>query len=404
MAKVDQGDVIDAWCMACDDGSCNFTPRIMPRRAVGDNDVLIDMKYCGVCHSDLHTAAGHMDKIQKTKYACCPGHELAGIVSAVGAKVTKFKVGEQVGVGCLVDSCQNCTACKNGEEQKCKRSVGTYNAPDKNGRAFSPTGYTLGGYTNSFVVDENFAIRIPDSYPLEYAGPVMCAGITMYDPMQKFGVKKGTRVGIVGLGGLGQMGCRLAKALGAEVSIITRSISKKEFAEELGADHFIVSTDSKNMAESNASLDLIINTVPAYHDYTVYHPLLAKGGQQTILGLHSGFGGTLVANKVTFGKCRSKPSMIGGIKATQEVMDLCAKNDIKLKIETVPVEQLNSIYEKLDSNNDEGIRYVLDISTLNEQAVKKCTAPAPKLNPNFEQMSIGQILKEAAWLVFTCRF
>lgn len=405
--KADGNGNIQALCMACDSAECNFTPRVMERRPVGDYDILLDIKYCGVCHSDLHTAANHLKGIQQTKYACCPGHELAGIVSQVGAKVSKVVVGQQVGVGCLVDSCQSCKACLSGQEQKCSRSVGTYNSPDKNGRAYSPVGYTLGGYTDKFVVDENFAVIIPDGYPLEYAGPVMCAGITMYEPMQKHNIKAGSRVGIVGLGGLGQMGVRLAKALGAEVSVISRSAAKEGFAKECGATSFIVSSDPKAVKAHAGTLDLIINTIPSYHDYTAYHSLLKKkGGKQVLLGLHAGFAGALVANAVTMGKSRVTSSMIGGIKATQEVMDLCSKHDIKVNIKVVPVEELNSIYELLDGNNDEGIRYVLDIAgTLNADAEARCTAPPPKLTLNPQgQISVPAAIKEALWLLFTCKW
>lgn len=207
---------IDVLCMACDDASCDFKPRRLQRRPVGPNDILIDVHFCGVCHSDLHFAAGHTAKIfTAPQYPCVPGHEMAGVVAYVGEAVTRFRVGDHAGVGCMVDSCGECDKCLQGEEQACKSQVQTYGMLDKSGRAATvPTGrQTMGGYTNRMVVHERFAICIPTSYPLEKAGPVLCAGITSYEPLKKHGATTGTRVGIVGLGGLGVMGIKLAKAL-----------------------------------------------------------------------------------------------------------------------------------------------------------------------------------------------
>jgi len=200
------GSEIETLCMACADPTCDFKPQAFRRRAVGPNDILIDMKYCGVCHSDLHFAAGHVPKFaMPASYPCVPGHELAGVCVAVGSSVTKVQVGQKIGVGCMVDSCQSCGSCKKGEEHMCmKQSVGTYGF--KGERSKTPCGYTLGGYTQKMVVDENFAVIIPESYPLEAAGPVMCAGVTMYDPLVKLGAGPGSKVGVCGLGGLGVMG------------------------------------------------------------------------------------------------------------------------------------------------------------------------------------------------------
>jgi D-arabinose 1-dehydrogenase-like Zn-dependent alcohol dehydrogenase len=395
---------IETYVMACSDPSCNFKPMKLQRRPVGDYDVLIDMKYCGVCHSDLHTAANHLKGISPSKYPCVPGHELAGICTAVGPKVTKVKVGQKIGVGCMVDSCKKCSACKRGEEQMCSKQVGTYNGKDNgSGRAASPLGYTIGGYTEKMVVDEDFAIIIPDKYPLEYAGPVMCAGITMYDPMQRQGVKAGSCVGIVGLGGLGQMGIKIAKALGCEVTVISRSAKKEEFAKKCGADKFVVSTSEDDMQKAKRSLDLILNTIPVYHKYVEYNRLLKKkGGRQVLLGLHAGIAGAMITNMVTFNHSRVLHSGIGGIQATQDVINLCAEHSIYPDIKVVPVDELNSIYEKLDGNNDEGIRYVLDIAnTLNENTELKYNAEAPKLGAFSGGISPFAAVREAAWLLFT---
>jgi uncharacterized zinc-type alcohol dehydrogenase-like protein len=263
------GAGIDTLCMACVDTSCDFKPVALRRRAVGPRDILIDMKYCGVCHSDLHFAAGHVNVgPMQARYPCVPGHELAGVVIAVGEACTKVKVGMKVGVGCMVDSCQDCSSCRAGEEQKCMRQVATYGGQDNgSGRAESPCGYTLGGYTNKMVVDERFAIIVPDGFPLEAAGPVMCAGITMYDPLVKLGAGAGTRVGIAGLGGLGAMGIKLAKAMGCSVTAISRSSAKHALATSCGADAFIASGTPAQMAAAAGSLDIILNTIPVYLPY-----------------------------------------------------------------------------------------------------------------------------------------
>jgi len=393
--------------MACHDPACDFKPLKMQRRPVGDFDVLLDMKYCGVCHSDLHIAANHLKGVSPTEYPCVPGHELAGVCIQVGSKVSKVKVGDHVGVGCMLDSCKNCSNCKKGEEQKCSKQVGTYNGKDYHGRATShpPGRSTLGGYTSKFVVHEDFAILIPKDYPLEAAGPVMCAGITMYDPMRCYGVKEGHNVGIIGLGGLGQMGIRVAKALGAKVTAISRSSGKEAFAKECGADDFIVSSSAEDMKKHEGALDLILNTIPVYHDYCQYNMLSKKkGGKHVLLGLHAGLAGAMLANSMTFGGSRLMHSGIGGIPATQEVMDLCAKHKIMLKTEIVPCKDINKVYEALDSNNDGGVRYVLDIEkTLNEKTEEECTLPPPNLHAPDSSglLSPGGALKEAMWILFT---
>lgn len=308
---------IETLCMACEDADCNFRPMNLLRRPLGDNDVLIEMKYCGVCHTDLHFAANHMKGVLKTTYPCVPGHELAGICTAVGKSVTRVSVGDHVGVGCMVDSCLECKACKRGEEQMCVKQVATYQGKDFSGRAatYPAGGKTLGGYTTRHVVDERFAIIIPKSFPLEAAGPVMCAGVTMFDPLMRQGAKAGTRVGIVGLGGLGMLGIKLAKALGCVVTAISRTEGKLDIARKAGATEFVVSTDARQMAGARRSLDLILNTIPTQHDYEPYSRLLASGGKQVLLGISPAFAAALVVGLATGGRSKVIASGIGMLGA-----------------------------------------------------------------------------------------
>jgi D-arabinose 1-dehydrogenase-like Zn-dependent alcohol dehydrogenase len=258
---------------------------------------------------------------------------------------------------------------------------------------------TFGGYTDKMVVHWRFAIKIPESYPLPAAGPVMCSGVTMYDPMKKHGVKMGSRVGIVGLGGLGLMGVKLARALGAEVTAISQSKGKEALARSSGAQSFIVASSPADMEAAKGSLDLILNTVPAYHDYGMYAPLLRPGGKQVLLGAHAGLmGAMLTSNCKCFG-CLGEPttvhSVIGGIKNTQEVIDLCAKADIVPEFKVVPVTEISRVYEELDRANQTGLRYVLDIAnTLNAETAEKCTASPPQLAPSQAGTSKRTILYE----------
>lgn len=393
-------DPIEILCMACDDKTCDFRPKKMYRRAPRDEDVVIEMKYCGVCHTDLHTAMGHLSLLGKTSFPCVPGHELAGVCIAVGSKVTKFKVGDKVGVGCMVDSCMECAACKRGEEQMCSKQVATYNdPPGKGGRSESfPAGTrTLGGYSTKMVVHESFAILIPVDFPLEYCGPVMCAGVTLYDPLVRYGAKPGSKVAVVGLGGLGIMGIKLAKAMGCIVTAVSSSKNKEQLAKDIGAHAFINSEGGKSVPiHQKRQFDLVLNTVPSEHDYTVYSALLNSAGKQIILGLNSALVGGFIVNAVTCGTSRIKGSGIGSIKATQDVINFCAKHDIKPEIDVVPVTQLNKVYEALESSNVTGKRYVLDIATLNEELLSQYATgpvpPAPALKSTDIGLSGGGIL------------
>ena len=383
----------EALAMGCRDCDCSFEAMKIKRRAVADYDVAFDLKFCGVCHSDLHFAANHLKNVMPTSYPCVPGHELAGVVTAVGEKVTKLKVGDHVGVGCMVDSCLECKACKSGEEQKCSKQVGTYNGKDWSGRAAGDDDkVTKGGYSSKMVVHERFAISIPKTYPLEAAGPVLCSGITLYDPLKKFPVKKGTKVGIVGLGGLGCIGLKIAKSMGATVTAISRSDNKRELALKCGADDYLVSTDSKAMAKRAKSLDLVVNTIPSYHDSTLYTKLVT--GKHVMLGLSSAGIAAMLATTITFGKSKVTFSGIGGIQNTQEVIDLCAKENILPETEVRPVSDLNRIYELIDQTNDAGKRYVLDIANMLTDSDTTDTGPPTKLSKHPESdISTLSILK-----------
>eukprot|EP00933_Yihiella_yeosuensis_P066190 TRINITY_DN7032_c0_g1_i2.p1 TRINITY_DN7032_c0_g1~~TRINITY_DN7032_c0_g1_i2.p1 ORF type:complete len:403 (-),score=73.44 TRINITY_DN7032_c0_g1_i2:551-1759(-) len=385
---------VDVLCMACNDPSAEFSAQKFQRRPLGDEDVLIDMKYCGVCHTDIHIAANHAAGIQGTVYPCVPGHELAGVCIQVGSKVTKVKVGDHVGVGCMVDSCMNCVACTRGDENYCrKQNTGTYQADDNHGRAatYPAGGKTMGGYTSKMVVHEHFAIIIPQSYPLEYAGPVMCAGITLYEPLKVYKAGVGTKVGIIGVGGLGLTGMKIAKALGCEVTAISRGDKKKSIATEAGATKFLNSTSESEMAAAAGTFDLVLNTVPVEHDHSQYQKLVASGGKHVILGFTSALIGNLLGCGITGDNGPLTASGIGGIKNTQEVIDLCDKHKIFPSIKVCPVTDLGTIYTALDSNNDDGVRYVLDLAgTLKEGA----QSTKPTLSPPAALPSLGGVFCE----------
>jgi len=352
-----------AWAMASSEAK--FEKIDIQRNVAGDDDVTFDMKYCGICHTDVHIASNDMGS---TNYPCVPGHELAGVVTSVGKNVTKYKVGDYVGVGCIVDCCMQCEGCKAGEQHMCESGMtGTYNGMIKHGHIKTDSGWTFGGYSGSQTVHQNFIIKIPDGFPLDAAGPVFCAGITMYSPLCYWGVKEGgKRVGIIGIGGLGQMGVRLAKAMGNTVTAISTSPGKEAAAREIGADNFVVSTDAESMKSAAQSMDLILNTVSASHQANHYLSLLANKGTLVQLGL------VLSAHQVVqmplmFRKLSIAGSLIGGIPETQECIDFCAKHNIVPKIKVVKSTDLDDVYKQLASKNDSIIRNVLDI-----EASKAC--------------------------------
>jgi uncharacterized zinc-type alcohol dehydrogenase-like protein len=341
----------------------------------------------------------------KVAYPIVPGHELAGVCVAVGPGVTKFKVGDQVGVGCMVDACLACAACKRGEEQLCsKGNIATYNGRNKFGRAetYPAGGATLGGYTTKMVVHERFGIKLPEGYPLEFAGPVMCAGVTLFDPLRRYGAGPGKRVAIIGLGGLGQMGVRIAKAMGCHVTAVSRLPAKKALADDCGADAFLASADEAAMRGAHNSVDLVLNTIPADHDYHAFSKLCVRaGGKQIILGLNSALAGALVVNGLTCGASRVKMSGIGGIEATQAVVDLCAAHNIKPVVKIIGAHEINGVYEELEKGNDSGVRHVLDIGTINEETAAKCTAPPPDFaGATAHGITTGGLLWAAADMFF----
>jgi uncharacterized zinc-type alcohol dehydrogenase-like protein len=327
------------------------------RRAVVDNDILIEIKYSGICHSDLHTIRGHWGK---QPYPQVPGHEIAGIVTAIGKNVRKFKVGDKAGVGCMVNSCMQCKSCKKGEEHYCETTgmVGTYGTPE----ASSPTGITQGGYSNNIVVTEHFAIKIPKNIDLQYAAPLLCAGITTYSPMMKYDVKKGEKVGVVGIGGLGHMAIKIAVSKGAEVYAFTTSPSKVN-DKEFGAKEVIVVDAADKLKPWKGKLDYMISTFPYAYEMTGYIDCVKPFGYFTQVGMP--INGALainnfnmVSNRVNF-----NGSMIGGIPETQEVMDYCAKNKIYPQIQIIKATQINDAWEKV-LNKEARYRYVIDASTI----------------------------------------
>ncbi|PZP50597.1 MAG: NAD(P)-dependent alcohol dehydrogenase [Pseudopedobacter saltans] len=327
------------------------------RRAVGDNDILIEIKYSGICHSDIHTIRGHWgDQV----YPQVPGHEIAGIVTAIGKNVTKFKVGDQAGVGCMVVSCMQCESCKNGEEHHCETTgmVGTYGAPDKT----APTGITQGGYANNIVVTEHFAIKIPNNIELKYAAPLLCAGITTYSPMMRYGMKKGDKVGVIGIGGLGHLAIKIAVSKGAEVYAFTTSVDKQNDIKTFGAKEAIVVKSSNDLKAFKGKLDYMISTVPYAYEMSPYIDCVKPYGFFTQVG--QPINGALAINNfnMIFNRVNFNGSLIGGIPETQEIMDYCANNKIYPQIEVINADQINDAWEKV-VNKKARYRYVIDANT-----------------------------------------
>jgi len=327
------------------------------RRALGDNDILIEIKYSGICHSDIHTIKGHWGK---QAYPQVPGHEIAGIVTAVGKNVTKFKVGDKAGVGCMVNSCMKCESCKNGEEHHCETTgmVGTYGAQDKT----SPSGITQGGYSNNIVLTEHFAIKIPENINLKYAAPLLCAGITTYSPMMKINFKKGDKIGVIGIGGLGHLAVKLAVSKGAEVYAFTTSPSKVNDIKSFGAKEVIVVKSAEDLKSYKGKLDFMISTVPYAYDMSPYIDCVKKYGYFTQVG--QPINGELTINNfnMIFNRVNFNGSLIGGIPETQEVIDYCAENKIYPQIEIIKASEINDAWDKV-VNKEARYRYVIDATT-----------------------------------------
>lgn len=331
------------------------------RRDPGPNDVAIEIKYAGVCHSDLHVVKNDLGN---TRYPIVPGHEIAGVVTAVGSGVGRFKLGDRVGVGCMVDSCRRCGPCREGEEQYCVPGMTqTYGSPDPKGAEVGQK-ITQGGYSTAIVVDQDFVVRIPDALPLDAAAPLLCAGITTYSPLKTWGIGPGSRVAVVGLGGLGHMAVKQAAAMGAEVTVISTSDRKKADAERMGARHFLINSDKAAVAAAAESFDLIINTVSATHEIAGHLNLLAKDGTMVMLGLTTE-GLPVYALPLLWRRRRVAGSLIGGIRETQEMLDFCAAHGIACDVEVIAPHRINEAYARME-RSDVRYRFVLDMSRVDE--------------------------------------
>ena len=330
----------------------------IPRRDPTDSDVQIEILFCGICHSDLHYARDEWHEVMPAVYPCVPGHEIIGRVTKVGAGVTKFKAGETVGVGCLVDSDRTCPNCKEGLEQFCPNMILTYGFPDKHGTA--PV--TYGGYSDSIVVDERFVLRIPSNLDLAAAAPLLCAGITTYSPMRHWGVTKGKKVGVVGLGGLGHMGVKFAHAFGAHTVVFTTSPNKMEDALRLGADEVVVSKNADEMKQHASSFDFILDCVAAPHDINAYIQLLARDGNLTMVGAPDKPLPVAVFGLI-FGRRSFSGSPIGGLPETQEMLDFCGQHNITADVEVIPIQKVNEAYERM-TKSDVKYRFSIDMASL----------------------------------------
>lgn len=346
---------IKAKSYAAQSKTSQLAPLDIERRAPKADDVVIEIEYCGICHSDIHTARGEWSG---TTYPCVPGHEIVGKVIAVGKKVKRFKVGDAAGVGCFVDSCGKCPNCKNNEEQFCTgHTVFTYNSTELDNK--TPT---LGGYSSHIVVKDKYVLKIKKGQKLERVAPLLCAGITTYSPLKRYGTKKGKKVGVVGLGGLGHMAVKLAKAMGAEVTVFSTSPNKEQDAKKLGAKNFVVTKDPNNFTKHAGKLDLIINTVSANIDFGPYMSTLKIGGTQVLVGV-APEPNQIAAMSLIYGRKTLAGSLIGGIKETQEMLDFCAKKKVLSDIELITASQINEAYDKTVAGQVK-YRFVIDNKTL----------------------------------------
>jgi len=337
------------------DPSGKLVPWSFERRPVGDHDVLIEIKYASICHSDIHQMKGHWGPQQ---YPQVPGHEIVGIVTAVGKSVTKFKVGDRAGVGCMVDSNPECESFKQGEEQYCPDTTFTYGYPE----ASSPTGISQGGYSTNIVVRDHFAVHIPDHVSFQEAAPLLCAGITTYSPLMKFDLKQGDKVGVAGIGGLGHMAIKIAVSKGAEVYAFTTSPSKVDDILGFGAKEAIVVDNPRKLAEYRGELDYMICTIPYAYDVAAYAAVVKPFGTYTQVGMPEGFKLTLNAIGLSISRVNFNASLIGGMKETQEVVDYCADNKVLPQIQLIKAEQINEAWENV-VNKKARYRYVIDAAT-----------------------------------------
>jgi len=352
------GKIYTAKAFSARSATSGLAPASIKRRAPRPQDVQIEILYCGVCHSDLHQVRDEWQAVMPTVYPCVPGHEIVGRVTAAGSAVTKFKEGDLTAVGCMVDSCRVCPNCREGLEQYCDNFFTlTYNSEDK-----ILGGVTYGGYSDSIVVDESFVLRLSEKLDLPGAAPLLCAGITTYSPLRHWNVRKGQKVGIVGLGGLGHMGLKFAHAFGAHVVLFTTSPNKTADALGLGADEVVVSKDATQMQKHVASLDFILDTVSAEHDLNTYINLLKRDGTMTMVGAPP-----TPPQVQTFGLLMKRRQLagsgIGGIRETQEMLDFCAEHGITADVEKIPIQQINKAYERL-LKSDVKYRFVIDVASL----------------------------------------
>lgn len=347
--------IITSGYAALNSGSL-LTPFEFTRREPKPNDVLIEIDYCGVCHSDIHQVKNEWGA---SVYPMVPGHEIVGHITKIGSHVTKFKVGDLAGVGCLVDSCRTCSNCKDGYQQFCENgSVGTYNSTEKDGVT-----RTFGGYSKCIVLNEDFALKIPSNLDLKTVAPLLCAGITTYSPLRHWGVGPGQKVGVVGLGGLGHMAVKFAHSFGADVTVFSRSVSKKEDALKLGATEMAITTDPDKLLLTHAGkFDFIIDTVSAPHDLNLYLQLLKRDGKMVLVGLPEVPPEIQVGNLI-FGRKTLAGSLIGGIPETQEMLDYCGKYNISCEIELIAPNRINEAFERT-LKSDVKYRFVLDMQAL----------------------------------------
>lgn len=339
----------------------DLEPMNIGRRDLLPNDVEIEIMYCGVCHSDLHTARNDWGG---TKYPTVPGHEIIGRIIQTGTEVSKFKSGDLVGVGCMVDSCKSCSSCEKGWEQYCQKGfTGTYNGKD----VYSG-GHTFGGYSEKITVDEDFLLSIPENLNPAAVAPLLCAGITTWSPLRRWNAGPGTKVAVVGLGGLGHMAIKLAKALGAEVTLFSRTPDKIQDAKELGADEVIISTHSAEMKSAQSKFDLIIDTVPYVHDLNPYIATLNTDGTLVLVGYLGPLETALNSVPMILGRKSVAGSLIGGITETQEMLDFCGKHQIVSEIEMIPMQDINQAYERM-LRSDVKYRFVIDMKSLKTEKI-----------------------------------
>jgi len=343
---------------AAKDATSDLVPYTFSRRDVGATDIHIEILYSGICHSDLHQARNDWGNAPAENFPMVPGHEIVGRVVAVGPNVKKFKVGDLAGVGCMVDSCRECESCKRDLEQYCQVHTSfTYNGTEQDRKTL-----TQGGYSTAIVVEERFAVKISEKLDLKAVAPLLCAGITTYSPLRHWKVGPGQKVGVIGLGGLGHMGVKFAKAMGAHVTMITTSPGKGEDAKKLGADAVLISTDADAMQKAAATFDFLLNTVPVSHDINPYTSLLKLDGTMVLVGaltpLDGVIGGSLMLPRRTIAG-----SAIGGMAETQEMMDFCAEHNIVSEIELVDMASINETYKRL-VKNDVRYRFVIDMATM----------------------------------------